>query len=64
MFRASIYLTRRTLCLAALLLLPAATGGCALWNKDVWNPNHYRDPRAVDIDRRLDNAEPLVKSPF
>jgi hypothetical protein len=47
------------------LLLPlVAAGGCALWNKEVWNPDHYRDERAVDIDHRLDKPAPIVKNPF
>jgi hypothetical protein len=33
-------------------------------DNDWWNPDHYRDERAVDIDHRLDKGEPIVKSPF
>jgi hypothetical protein len=50
--------------LAALLLLLTSAGGCALWNKDTWNIDHYRDQRAVDIEQRLDRNEPIVKNPF
>jgi hypothetical protein len=63
-FQRPLHLTRRAGRLAALLLPLLSSGGCALWNKDVWNLNNYRDERAVDIDRRLDKSEPIVKSPF
>jgi hypothetical protein len=49
------------------MLLPlVSAGGCALWNwnKAAWNLENYRDPRAADIDHRLDKAEPIVKNPF
>jgi hypothetical protein len=49
---------------AAVLLLPLFSTGCKLMQNDWWNPDHYRDERAVDIDHRLDKAEPIVKSPF
>jgi len=51
-------------CLAALLLPLISAAGCALMNKDLWNPDHYRDERAVDIDHRLDKTAPTVKNPF
>jgi hypothetical protein len=54
----------RTLWAAVILWLPLCAGGCALWDKDRWNLNHYRDERAVDIDRRLERHEPIVKNPF
>jgi hypothetical protein len=37
---------------------------CALWDKDRWNPERYRDERAVDIEKRLERTEPIVKNPF
>ena len=64
MFQRLLHFTRHVGCRAALVLPLVSAGGCALWNKDVWNPNHYRDERAVDIDSRLDKAEPIVKNPF
>jgi hypothetical protein len=64
MIRRSTYSNRRLCRLAALLLPLVAAGGCALWNKEVWNPDHYRDERAVDIDHRLDKPAPIVKNPF
>jgi hypothetical protein len=64
MYKRLLHITRRVGCLAAMLLPLVSAGGCALWNKDVWNPNSYRDERAVDIDQRLDKAEPIVKNPF
>jgi hypothetical protein len=53
---------KRLVAFAAAALVTA--GGCALWNKELWNPNHYRDERAVDIDNRLEKNVPLVKNPF
>ena len=47
-----------------MLLLYVPTGGCAIWDRDRWNLDRYRDERAVDIDHRLDQAEPIVKNPF
>jgi hypothetical protein len=64
MIRHAFHFTRRLSCLAAVLLPLASVGGCALWNKDVWNPNNYRDERAVDIDHRLEKPAPIVKNPF
>jgi hypothetical protein len=46
------------------MLLPLFVGGCKLMNSEWWSPDHYRDDRAVDIDHRLDKAEPIVKNPF
>jgi len=54
----------RFACVAAALLLLGSAGGCAVWNKDSWNPNNYRDARAADIDKRLDQSGPAVQSPF
>jgi hypothetical protein len=63
-FQRSIHFSRRVGWLAVLLLPLASAGGCALWNRDVWNPNNYRDERAVDIDNRLEKPTPLIKNPF
>jgi hypothetical protein len=45
------------------LLLPTAAG-CTLWDRHRWNLDRLRDDRAVDIDHRLDQAEPIVQNPF
>jgi hypothetical protein len=50
--------------MAAILSLLILTGGCALWHKDHWNLDRYRDERAVDIEQRLERSEPIVKNPF
>jgi hypothetical protein len=64
MIRRHFHLTHRICCLAAVLMPVAFAGGCALWNKELLDPNHYRDPRAVDIDDRLQKDVPIVKNPF
>jgi hypothetical protein len=51
----------------AVVVAPAVLlGGCGMmkFQKDFWNLDRYRDERAVDIDHRLDNHEPIVKNPF
>jgi len=48
----------------ACLSLVGSLGGCALFSKDVWSIDHYRDDRAVDIDKRLSENTPIVKNPF
>jgi hypothetical protein len=58
------HFTRRIAFPAALLVPLISAGGCALLKPENWNPDHYRDERAVDIDHRLDKNEPIVKSPF
>lgn len=45
-------------------MLLVSTSGCALFHKETWDINRYRDPRAADIDHRLDRSEPIVKNPF
>jgi hypothetical protein len=62
--RRSIHFSCRYLALAATVLAVACAGGCALFRKETWNLDHYRDERAVDIDRRLDKAPPIGKNPF
>ena len=49
---------------AVLLLLLGAVGGCQFWDAQHWNPERYRDDRAVDIEERLERAEPVVQNPF
>jgi hypothetical protein len=34
------------------------------FQKDFWNPERYRDERALDIDRRLEKSDTGIKSPF
>jgi hypothetical protein len=64
LFRRSYHFSSRVRFLAATLLLFVPAGGCAFWDRDRWNLGRYRDERAVDIDHRLDQAEPIVKNPF
>jgi hypothetical protein len=49
---------------AAIVLLLTPIAGCALWNKETWNLDRFRDERAIDIEHRLERTEPIVKSPF
>ncbi len=64
MSRRRVYLTCRVLLLAVVLLPLIPLGGCMMFHKDFWSMDRYRDERAVDIDHRLNNKEPIVKSPF
>jgi hypothetical protein len=64
LFFRSIHFNCRTACLAAIFILSAAAGGCALRERDRWNLDRYRDERAVDIEKRLERTEPIVKNPF
>src|SRR5256885_12795297 len=50
--------------LAAIVAPLISLGGCAMFHKDFWNVERYRDERAVDIDTRLNKNEPTVKNPF
>jgi len=59
-----LHLNRRLVRPAVLLLPLLASGGCTMFNNDLWDMDHYRDQRAVDIDHRLDSSEPIVRSPF
>jgi hypothetical protein len=59
-----LHSNRRVLLVAVTVSLPLFAGGCALWNEDRWNLDHYRDERAVDIEKRLERDEPIVKNPF
>jgi hypothetical protein len=49
--------------MAATLVLLGASG-CAMFDRDKWDLNRYRDERAVDIEQRLDTSEPIVENPF
>jgi hypothetical protein len=49
---------------AAVLLPLVSIGGCALFRKETWDIERYRDERAADIDHRLNQNEPIVKNPF
>ncbi len=59
-----IHSSCRVLALAAWVLPLISTGGCAMFHKDFWNIERYRDERAVDIDHRLERNVPIVKNPF
>jgi len=53
--------------LAALAVIVAplvSLGGCAMFHKDFWAMDRYRDERAADIDNRLSKNVPIVKNPF
>jgi hypothetical protein len=64
LFTRRIHSSFRVARLAAVLLLLFPAGGCALRDGDRWNPDRYRDERAVDIDHRLQRPEPVVQNPF
>lgn len=55
-------ISRKT-CMAAILA-SVTIAGCAAFNSDNWNPNRLRDDRAVEIDKRLEGAKPIVVNPF
>jgi hypothetical protein len=48
--------------MAAFLFLLA--GGCAMFDRENWELNRYRDERAIDIDQRLEANTPIVENPF
>jgi hypothetical protein len=50
--------------MAAVVSMATLAGGCAMWNRDHWNIDSYRDAKAVDIEKRLERTEPVVKNPF
>jgi hypothetical protein len=64
MQRNRLHSNRRALWLAAILSLPIFAAGCTLFDKDRWDLNQYRDERAVDIDKRLEQNATIVKNPF
>jgi hypothetical protein len=64
MLRRRLYSTYARRFLAATLLLALPTAGCALSKPEMWDLNRLRDERAVDIDHRLDQNEPIVRNPF
>ena len=66
MFPRLFHFTHRLLLLAAIVLPLTTSCGCAFWdwNKADWNLERYRDPRASDIDRRLEKNTPIVQNPF
>ena len=59
-----LHSSRRTLAAAAIVLFVGQVGGCAFFEKENWNLDRYRDERAVDIEKRLERAEPIVQNPF
>lgn len=60
---AQLHSTRRFATTAVFLLL-TATAGCAMFDKDTYNLERYRDERAIDIEKRLERKEPIVQNPF
>jgi hypothetical protein len=64
LFQRCLHFSCRDGCAAAILILVTAACGCALWERDRWNIDRYRDERAVDVERRLERTEPIVKNPF
>jgi hypothetical protein len=54
----------RVLALAAVIMTLVLAGGCAMFHKEFWSMDRYRDERAVDIDHRLNDKQPIVKNPF
>lgn len=50
--------------MAAIMTLLIFVGGCAMWDRDRWKLDSYRDAKAVDIEKRLERTEPVVKNPF
>jgi len=61
-----IHSNRRAALLASGAIVLFSASGCTNWSngKKFLNPNTYRDERAVDIEKRLDRTEPIVKNPF
>jgi hypothetical protein len=64
LYRAWLHSNRRNVWLAAVVALPILAGGCAVWDRNHWNLDHFRDERAVEIEQRLERTEPIVKNPF
>ncbi len=64
MIRRWVHFSCRAVVLAAILMPLASAGGCALFRKETWSMDRYRDERAVDIDHRLEHSEPNVQNPF
>ena len=58
------YFSCRIALLAVIVAPLVSLGGCAMFHKDFWNMDRYRDERAVDIDSRLNKNVPIVKNPF
>lgn len=57
-------LLRRAFLAGVVLLLVGLPLGCARWNPERWDLDHYRDERAVDIEKHLSREEPIIASPF
>ena len=62
--RRPLHFTCRLIAVAAIASPLLTAAGCAMFHKDFWNMDRYRDERAVDIDRRLEKNTPIVKNPF
>jgi hypothetical protein len=63
-FFREFHFTRRLAALAVVALPLLAIGGCAMFHKEFWNIDNYRDERAVDVDHRLEHSDTGVKDPF
>lgn len=60
-----VHITRRCLgVLATSLLLFSIATGCAAWDAERWNLDHYRDERTADIEQHLSREKPIVENPF
>jgi hypothetical protein len=64
LFRFSFHSNWRIACMAAIVSLLIFVAGCAMWDRDRWKLDSYRDAKAVDIEKRLERTEPVVKNPF
>jgi hypothetical protein len=62
--RRHFHFSCRLASLAAIVAPLLSLSGCAMFHKDFWSMERYRDERAVDIDTRLNKKEPIVKNPF
>jgi hypothetical protein len=63
LLRRQFYFSHRLIGAAAILML-LASAGCAMFERETWDLNRFRDERAVDIDGRLDSPAPVVQNPF
>jgi hypothetical protein len=64
LFRVWFHSNWRNVSLAAIVTLLIFAGGCAMWDRERWQLDSYRDVKAVDIEKRLERTEPVVKNPF
>ncbi len=56
---------RVRLCLPMIVgVVLGSLGGCAAWDSERWDIDRLRDDRALDIEQRLTQDEPIVENPF